>query len=321
MRAGGCLLLATVAALLGVPSVAFAASPELTSPSVTPTTGDRSTPIVLSVRYDGTEPVTVVTAEVAGLAVPMALASGTTVAGTWTGTITLPPGAWWVTFTATTTAGIAVSEAVTDVTIRVGSSIPTDPTAPTPSGTGTGSTGSVAPIESGQPAPVAPSVAPMDGPKPAPATTAPPTGEPPAHPAATFAPQTLSATPLAEPRDPDATPRGETRPGPSAPPEPTGEQAAADMTGRTLAVLGLVGVAALAIVGSTLVVVTGARPEDGELPAEEVAMTILARRTLRRARQRLPEDQIVAAIAPALSPRPAQRRTPSSRRKGPPPTP
>lgn len=119
------------AALLGAPSSVSAATNELHDPAVTPPSGSTATVFTVSVRYDGTFEATAVTAEVAGLHLPMSLAEGTPFAGTWLASTLLPEGSWTLTITAAAERGNTASISGPTVTVS-GASTP----APTPAGAG-----------------------------------------------------------------------------------------------------------------------------------------------------------------------------------------
>lgn len=103
MRWRAILAIAIVAALLWAPSAVSAAPPnQLTGASVTPHSGTTATTFVFSTRYvsSGDNPATGVVASVAGRTVKLSLASGSKTDGTWTGSAKLPSGTWSVAFAA-----------------------------------------------------------------------------------------------------------------------------------------------------------------------------------------------------------------------------
>lgn len=101
----GLLVLAIVAALWGAPSSVSAAVNEISSPQVSPTSGSVATLFTFRVRYDGGFPAATVRVSVAGLSIPMILESGTLEAGWWFGSTLLPAGAWSTSFIATAVQG------------------------------------------------------------------------------------------------------------------------------------------------------------------------------------------------------------------------
>jgi len=126
-------LLAILAALLGAPSAALAAPPnQLADGEAWPTTGTPDTVFGLSVRYVSIRgmPAVSVTAEVGTLSVPLELAAGTAVDGTWTGSTELRPGTWPVTFHADASQG--PDQTISGPTLSVAA-----PEAPAPTASGT----------------------------------------------------------------------------------------------------------------------------------------------------------------------------------------
>ena len=101
----GLLVLAIVAALWGAPSSVSAGGNEVSSPQVSPTSGSVTTLFTFRVRYDGGFPAATVRVSVAGISVPMLLESGTLEAGWWFGSTLLPTGAWSTSFIATAVQG------------------------------------------------------------------------------------------------------------------------------------------------------------------------------------------------------------------------
>jgi hypothetical protein len=310
-----------LAALLWAPSVVYAASNSLSAPSATPTSGTTLTPITLTVRYDGKFAATAVFADVAGRSIALTRL-GTPTAATWSGVVTLPPGTWPLSFHATVSQGASPSISGPTLTIAPLPSISTAPDAPAPStaGPAAGSTGPPAP--SGLPVAASASPGSAQTPVAAPAGSVPasqpaPAGHPAGAPPASDAPGPAAPSQADGPRRPaDPARIGE----PAARPEPPSRERDGERTAQALAAIALVGVTALAIIGSALVAGRRRRPEEEEPPASELATTILARRTARRGRHRLPEDPIVAAIrigeaqAEPGEPRPArQRRRPARR--------
>jgi hypothetical protein len=265
-----------------------------------------------------------VSATVGGRVIPLTLVAGTPTAGTWRGSVgSLPAGSWPVAFAAVTEKGNQPSLAGPTLTVGapVATPAPTPPRpAPTSSvdatdppgsgpGAGPGAGASVAPQPTAAPsAAAAPS-------EPHPISGA-PSSPPPSH--ATPAP-TRSAGERG----------GETGTGPSAPPEGGGAPAPGQSAGSApersptgagralsqaaelnpwLAPLAAICAAGAALIG--LYLLLGRRRSDGDetavplaamaplpgAPTRDEASELLVRRTLRRARVRLPEDPIVAAI-------------------------
>lgn len=113
-------LLVSLAALLGAPSMALGAPPnQLVEPAVSPAIGTTTTSFQLSVRYlsSAENAATAVTAEVAGLTLPLTLVSGSAVDGRWSVSSLLPAGTWRATFRAVATEG--PSPSLAGVTVGV----------------------------------------------------------------------------------------------------------------------------------------------------------------------------------------------------------
>lgn len=127
----GFIVLAVVAALWGAPPSVSAAVNELTSPEVTPSTGGATTTFTFRVRYEGGFQANSVGVTVAGLTVPMTLASGSRTAGWWRGSSPLPIGAWSTIFHASVVQGPAPMLA--GPIVVVASAVPS-PTSSSPSG-------------------------------------------------------------------------------------------------------------------------------------------------------------------------------------------
>ena len=131
MTARAILGLLMTAALLGAPSSASAAGNELHDPAITPTSGSTTTVFAVSVRYDGKFQATAVTAELAGLKLPMSLAEGTPLAGTWVASSPLPAGRWTLAITAVAERGNVASVSGPTVTVS-GATTPGAPEPPPP---------------------------------------------------------------------------------------------------------------------------------------------------------------------------------------------
>ena len=84
-----------LAAAWAMPLPALGAQPnQLLSPSVSPRAGTPTTTFVFSVSYEGRDPASSVVATVAGQTVSLALVSGTTSSGLFSGGSQLPAGTW-----------------------------------------------------------------------------------------------------------------------------------------------------------------------------------------------------------------------------------
>jgi hypothetical protein len=162
-RVARAALLGALAAAFSLPfaSVALAAANQLSSPVVTPASGDTNTIFSFSVHYTGAA-ATSVTALVGSKSIPLTLTSGSATDGTYTGTSKLASGTWSVTFVAVATKRNSPTLAGPTLTVA--------PAPPPPT-----------------PAPV-PTVAPTAVPTPVPAAAPPapkPASPPPVAPAAT----------------------------------------------------------------------------------------------------------------------------------------
>jgi hypothetical protein len=202
----GAALLAAV--LTAAPAPAHAAS-VLSNGSVTPASGTTATSFAFSVDYNSSNPVQnarAVWADVAGDTVQLALVSGNTHDGTWTGRSTLPVGSWAVTFHATTSTDPQPDPLAGPIVNVV--------QAPTP-----------APTPTPQPTPA---------PTPTPRPTAAPTPRPPAPPPIGATPPPAQPGPLPT-QQPDTDEDPTSTPTPSTAPRPTGSVLAgtpgADPTG------------------------------------------------------------------------------------------
>lgn len=328
MRMRGLIVFATIAALLGAPSIASGAGNSLASPSATPNSGTTETVFIFRVAYDGQFSATAITLAVAGLQLPLTLVSGTPLVGTWIVSTTLPPGTWTPTYTATALRGNTASVTGAPITVAGLTGTP-----PTPSATGSTASppGSGDEVDSGQPydpGDQAPDPAPADD---VDASASPPADGAPASPdpssadgpggpgGGTDGPSTTTSSPA-----PDGA--GEDGDAPAAPaaPDPESDPSAASRiapaadrpdqgdeprTGSRDGMLGLVlmvglsGVAAVAIIGTALLVIGRRRSEepeaasapDGSAEAADTE-TLLQRRIVRRSKIRLADDPIVAAM-------------------------
>ena len=334
----GLLALLLLSALLGAPRPASAAVNELSEASVSPSSGSVTTVFVMRVDYDGGFPATDVTVTVAGLTLPMVLERGTATAGTWAVATPLPAGTWPLTFHAAVLRGPAPS--LVGPTVSVSGVSPTPPpTAPGTQAPPQRSSGTVDPPGDDPGSVDEPGAAPASSSEATPGDTggkaqaSPDGATEPSTPASGAAPATQGA-PGGDPDD-DTTGNGAPaspteRPGSgpggapgdaSAPPDAGGDGAPAasdepnttgggsdspiESDGLLAMVLGvgLVGVAAVALIG-TLVLVAGRRRQEPEEAAATVGVTpetagsgdLLTRRTLRRARMRVGDDPIVSAL-------------------------
>ena len=327
----GFLVLAILTALVGAPSAALAAPPNaLAAPAAAPPAGTTATTFGFSVQYvsTGGNAATGVTASVAGRTVTMRLAAGTATAGTWTASTTLPSGSWPVTFRAVAAKG--PQPTVTGPTVVVlpepapmttespsvhgptptpsrqasivdGGGIATPTAAPAnPAATpGAGGSAAAEPRASSDAAPVAPAPAASFGapaPEGAPAPGAVPgtagTGATPVPGAVTsVTPDPASLSPVGRARSTDG---------------PLGD---ASSTTWAIMVLGLVGVAVVALAGTgwlllgsrrrrgdpTVTVTAG--PAPAAVPAfGESTDQLLSRRSRQRARIRATDDPVLASM-------------------------
>jgi hypothetical protein len=310
----GLLVLAIVAALWGAPSTVSAAANELSSPEVSPSSGSVTTLFTFRVRYEGAFPAASVGVSVAGLTVPMLLQSGSLTAGWWAATSLLPSGAWSTSFRATAAQGPAATLAG-PVVIVAGLATPS----PTSSGVAPPSSGTTpesAPADDLD-GPTVPPAAPAPSPEAAAATATPLATSPPAAPGPDPAPAgsggsdapseggsaghagarwggddaraTATRRPPGRPGRVDArVPNpGATRRSCGPPPTPTRERRGArtDEMVSDVLLVGLAGVASVAIIG-TLLLVAGRRRQPERATATRrhpVADDALARRRMRSA--------------------------------------
>lgn len=351
--------LALVAALCGAPSPASAAGNALSAASVSPHVGTTTTVFAFAVRYDGKFAATSVTADVAGQTIPMSLTAGDGLAGLWAAAASLPAGSWTVTFTASAELGNPPMLAGPTITV-LGPTVPAsayasataEPNSETPRGGN--DTGRA------EPATEAPAGPPASGPVTAPEQSAAvPTEAPaaadvapaaPAPPAASSKVSTPANGPAAAPAPGDAGPTGTEPqqvttgggvPGSQATlaaapvgPEPSqpaaGTEPDEERLVDTVLLVGLAGVATVALLGTAFLLARRGRRDEREAAATAMARTAatLERRTVRRAKVRLADDPIVAALgvgndAPPRRPRRRARQVasgPGERPNRPPPT-
>ena len=152
-----------VAVSAALPAQSWAAQPnQLAAPSVSPRVGTPATSFVFSVNYEARDPAASVVAIVGGQTVGLALVSGSTTSGTYSGASELPAGTWTVTFSAdaergndpTTPGGTVQVDAPTPVPTPIPAPTAPPPPAPTPAPT---------PLPVGPIAPTAPTPAPVPG--------------------------------------------------------------------------------------------------------------------------------------------------------------
>jgi hypothetical protein len=319
----GFVILAIVAALWGAPSTASAAVNELRSPQVSPSSGSVTTVFTFRVRYEGGFPAATVGVTVAGLTVPMGLESGSLTTGWWSGSGALPVGAWSTTFRATAARGPAATVAGPAVTVAAPAtpppataeptpsttgampeSAPTDPTAP-PAAAAPPPEETAATAAIGTPQPAAPGQHAMS---PGSNGAAPPEDGPVAGPGPAGADDDEGETPVADgvpaalPFTVASTNHGATRMRPDATTERSDAQATTDDLVANVLLLGLAGVASVAIVGTLLLVASrrrgperapaNAAPDPAPSAAEDAAM----RRMAFKDRGRAADDPILAAL-------------------------
>ncbi len=323
------VLLATIAALLGAPSSTSAAGNDLGSPSVSPGTGTITTVFTMQVGYEGKFPAAAVSVAVAGLSLPMARIAGAPARGTWSVSTLLPAGTWTPTFSSSSEQGNA--SIVTGSAITV-SGLQVPGVTPAPTGTADPPAGNPeideGPVSTQDPGSVDPGTAPVDEePAADPSAEAEPIATGPVDPSPSAEP--VDGTPrrggssdsasgpgpggpaAGADHDPAAAPADATRTEPSEAPgaEPAvgslddDEPVTALVDNRLLAVVilvGLSGVAAVAVIGGALLILGRRRAAERDVPVavqQQIETdALLERRTLRRARVRLAEDPIVAAM-------------------------
>jgi hypothetical protein len=127
--------LGVLAAALALPSgVVMAAAPnQLSSPKVSPVSGDTTTTFSFSVHYVGDYPAVSVTAVVGSRTITLNLASGSKSDGIYAGSSRLPAGRWPVTFNAVATKANPPSTTGPTVTVARLASSPKPSAAPTQS--------------------------------------------------------------------------------------------------------------------------------------------------------------------------------------------
>lgn len=331
----GVLILALFAALFGAPPSVSAADNDLTAPAISPETGSTSTVFSFSVRYEGKFAATSVTAEVASLVLPMSLAGGTAEAGTWAAATALPPGTWPVTFTAS--AERENGGTMTGPTVTVSGPIATEPSptplvtpgqpgggkqkdaSSTPGGGGEGwSTTAPAPAE---PASSSPAEASAPEPPAPPAAGAPPPApsddEAVAVPAAPAAPgEPGNAMTLGGP----SSTHGSVTTPVSTPREADGSDGSPVGDGllQSVLVMGLAGVAAVALIGTAILLVGKRRERRVEEPLPTFATPEPASRSRRQvALTRMGEDPIIAALGIGSDDSPRQRARAAQVNSGP----
>jgi hypothetical protein len=323
-------VLAIVAALWGAPSSVSAAVNELGSPQVSPATGSVTTVFTFRVRYEGGFPATSVAVIAAGRTVPMALESGSSTAGWWAASTLLPSGAWSTSFRATATQGPAATVGG-PVVIVAGLATPS-PTATGAAPPSSGATRESAPAD-GLDGRTAPPAAPAPPPEEAAATATPVATAAPAAPGQDPEPGGSGGSgtpseggPVATPAPGggssaggggggSAEPAGEGAPAasPITTPAPGGDRAVVQPTSDTeqrddqaaidgvvsdVLLIGLAGVASVAIIGS-LLLIAGRRREPARAtvsPAAGAGDDALLRRGALSSRAQPGDDPIVAAL-------------------------
>jgi hypothetical protein len=329
------VVLAMLAALVVAPSSAFAAQPnQLRAASVSPGSGTVATVFTMSVQYvsPAGNPASSVTASVAGISLPLVRVSGSATDGTWRTFTLLPAGGWTVTFRANVSSGPQPTASASVVVCCVATSGPSTTSQPSDSvaepGAGTGSDGS------SQPAPAS-TATPKPSAQPAPASRS-------AAPRATtdVAP---SAAAVRDGGAGGAHPRPGTRRSGSAAPssEPEGATTSRATTAATgdhetvppngnpdllwlVLMIGLAGVAAVALLGTGWLLVAGRQERTGEMPEavpaeSDVALRAIPtveQRAVRRARLRQADDPILAGLGlDELPPQPAAAQDVTHRRR------
>lgn len=127
MRLRSLTVLAMLAALVGAPPSASAATNLLHAPGATPTVGTVDTTFRLHVEYRGTFPAASVEAHLAALSVPMTLVAGSPSDGAWEASVMLAPGTWPLTFVATAERGNDPTLAGPVITVTESAAVPTVP--------------------------------------------------------------------------------------------------------------------------------------------------------------------------------------------------
>lgn len=320
-------VLAMLAALMMAPSSMSAAKPnELTAPSVLPTSGSTTTTFVLSVRYrsEAGNPASTVTATVAGQTMLMAITSGTTVDGTWTASTQLPAGSWTVQYSAVVAKGPVPTVESGTVTVAGNQPSPPGPGGGTPSNAASEPDAPTAtavpnPAESASPSSVeaapsggAQSSAPASNPSPGAAAASPGSGGGGGGGGGNSSGGRGARAP--------ASAAGDPAPGGSHDlPDGGVIPAAGDPMDQglldTVLLFGIVGVAAVALVGVAWIMVTSRR-NDPEASLADAgassdpsvkAIATAEQRAMRRARLNQSSDPILAALGlPDTDPPPAR---------------
>jgi hypothetical protein len=337
------VLLAIMAALAGAPSSVSAAAPNaLSEATVLPASGDTSTLFFVTVRYSSPagNPTTGVTVQVGAHQANLALISGTTTDGIWSGTITAAPGSWDVTVQAAVAKGPQPSVLAGSIIVAGEPQPPASPSDGGPPSFGSGSGGDGGAIPSTPaPAPVTPPpTVTVATPAPARSSSEPDPPLPPTHPAPGVAAVGPGRGGEGPTRTPRPEPAGSDDPAPQSPdasatvgafPGPVGGND--DLSGVLF--WGMLGVVAVALAGSAWIFLAvrrdrraaaaaaGAPPTDPGV----IAAAIVEQRALRRARLRSSDDPILAAMGlpdedstSGVAPLPRQRTRRTRARRRPP---
>jgi hypothetical protein len=310
---------------MGAPSVASAAANVLVSAQVSPSTGTIDTEFTLAVTYDGKSDALAVRASVAARVLDLRLASGTPAAGTWLVRTTLPAGTWPVVFTAVVEHGNQPTLAGLTLTV-IGLNTPPSSIEATDPGDGQPNDPTVAPEQPAggtdtPPAPDEPAApveqgAASDSPDALPASTPPPMA-PPGTQAAVETPAIAvidggeRGTPAEQDAPAAAAPSGWPAPvaddGSAGETDPASGVEEEEVLLSMVLLIGLAGVAAVAIGGTALLLATRRREQRAEgppVPMAEVRVGTDApgvgevpdRQALRRARLRMADDPIMTAL-------------------------
>jgi hypothetical protein len=329
------IVLLLLAALSGAPSRTSAGGNALADPTVTPASGSTLTVFSFSVRYDGTFPATTVTAAVAGLDLVMALADGSMSAGTWVASSTLPAGAWATTFIAYAEQGNVATVTGPTLTVAPADAVtpaPAPPGAPGPSGPERHTETSREPVTETVPTstPVSAPAQPMPSSDVEPPVAAPSTPDA-TVPAAVAMPVTPAAGPssvgglgvsarsvpsigpsaiAARSGTASAQARGLTPPTSDETVDAAGAGNPIDEGTSIIVLIGILGVGAVALIGTATLIARRRRADDDEEPVAATAAAALQRRSVRRARQRMGEDPIMAAMGIGAQDQRKDRRRP-----------
>jgi hypothetical protein len=316
-----------VAALAMAPPAVSAAPPnKLSSPTASPVSGEPVNTFALSVHYASAtgDPATSATATLANLSVPLVLAAGSAIDGTWRAVASLPPGSWIVTFEATTLGGAPPATVSCGVMVD---GAPSTGSSGSPSNSltdpGAGSTPSSNPAPQATPTPQ-PSAAPAAHDVATVRLVSSESGTGPSsdRPAVRDRPRPRpNRTSTADPsRTPEPAPSSSGAGGTGSPPADTDDTIPG---GLWLVLLwGAAAVGALALVGTTWLLVANRRqpePLADSLDGAESDLAIRAiptveQRARRRARLRQEDDPIVAGLG--LEDEATRAATPRSRRGG-----